>query len=255
LLRRRLFQIVFAVSLLAGAGAALAEPKIGAGEKVVNDVSRELSGETGPLKAGDAIFRNETIRSGAESSAKLVFIDKSVARVMPGSTLILNEDVYEGPVEVAEAAAAAKARMQVTLTRGVFRFTTGALEKTAYRITTPTAEVGVSGTVLDFEASQTRTRVTLVEGRAIVCPRRPEATFEAQRRACAKSPGNGARCDCVSLDFPGATAVVVHTARGNRARASATPVNLAAACAGSSACLDVLSDRPAGFPAGGLCGH
>ena len=41
-------------------------------------------------------------------------------------------------------------KMTVNLAKGVFRFTTGALDKKAYQITTPTAAIGVRGTVLDI---------------------------------------------------------------------------------------------------------
>jgi hypothetical protein len=254
-LNRRFFQIIFAASALAaGESDALAEPRIGAAEKVVNEVSRELAGEAGRLANGDAIFRNETIRTGPDSSAKLVFVDRSVARVLPGSTLILNEDVYEGPAE--EAQGAVKPKMQVTLTHGVFRFTTGALDKPAYRITTVNAEIGVNGTVLDIEVRDVETRVTLVEGRAIVCPRKAKASFEAQRQACGAGAA-GAKCDCVRLDMPGETAEVVGTAgSATVTRQSATPVNLAAACAGSGECTDLLTSRTASrLPGGALCGH
>ena len=63
-------------------------------------------------------------------------------------------------------------KMTVNLAKGVFRFTTGALDKKAYEITTPTAAIGVRGTVLDIAVQGASTRVTLVEGQALVCPRR-----------------------------------------------------------------------------------
>ena len=40
--------------------------------------------------------------------------------------------------------------MAVNLAKGVFRFTTGALDKRAYMISTPSAAIGVRGTVLDI---------------------------------------------------------------------------------------------------------
>ena len=62
--------------------------------------------------------------------------------------------------------------MTVNLVKGVFRFTTGALDKKAYTISTPTAAIGVRGTVLDIGVQSALTRVTLREGRALLCPRR-----------------------------------------------------------------------------------
>ena len=66
----------------------------------------------------------------------------------------------------------------------MFRFTTGSLHKDAYSITTPTAAIGVRGTVLDISVQGSRTRVTVVEGRALVCPKKKGITFAQQARNC-----------------------------------------------------------------------
>ena len=132
----------------------------------------------------------------------------------PGSETTLDEFVYSGPTELPSAQ-----KMQVSLTRGVFRFTTGTLDKKAYLISTQVASIAVQGTVLDIDVGSGLTRVTLVEGRALVCPRRPGVTFEQQRRACAKAPGGrqAPGCDCVELNDPGQTAEVT-TAGGSNSR-------------------------------------
>ena len=44
-------------------------------------------------------------------------------------------------------------KMTVNLAKGIFRFTTGALDKRAYQINTPTAAIGVRGTVLDIDCA------------------------------------------------------------------------------------------------------
>ena len=101
-------------------------------------------------------------------------------------------------------------KMTVNLAKGVFRFTTGALDKKAYQITTPTAAIGVRGTVLDIGVESADTRVTLVEGQALVCPRRAGVSFSQQERNCARAAGGagGPRCDCVDLRNVGQTAQV-----------------------------------------------
>jgi hypothetical protein len=52
--------------------------------------------------------------------------------------------------------------------------------------------------------------VTLVEGQALVCPRRPGVSFAQQERNCTKAAGGvgGAHCDCVELKNVGQTAQV-----------------------------------------------
>ena len=157
--------------------------------------------------------------------------------------------------------------MSVNLARGIFRFTTGALDKNAYRISTPTAVTGVRGTVLDIDVRSAQSRVTLVEGQAIVCPRKAGITFEQQVRNCTKPTGGfgGPRCDCVNLNNAGQTARVTKTAAGNQAGLSSTPVDFASLCAGDAALCTgsryaASSTRLAGaiigkFPSRSLCGH
>jgi hypothetical protein len=256
---RRILGIVFALCALAGGGAAaLADPKIGSVAAVVNDVSRELAGDKSALKAGDAVFRNEIVRTAAASKVKLTFLDSTNLVVGPSSEMTLDEFVYAGPTAPPEEQA--KQKVQVSLTRGVFRFTTGSLEKKAYLISTPVASVAVQGTVLDIDALEANSRVTLVEGKALVCARKPGVTFEQQRRACGKGAPRGAHCDCIGLDIPGSTAAVVRTASGeNRAMVSASAVDATAMCAGSFCSGGgSLASRLGGsgrFPAGALCGH
>ena len=177
----------------------------------------------------------------------------------PVSRVTLDRFVYSGGATGQE--------LTVNLAKGVFRFTTGTLDKKAYVISTPTASIGVRGTVLDIDARSAQSRITLVEGRALVCPRRPGITFDQQRRNCerAAAGARGARCDCVDLDHAGQTALVKKTAGGDRASLTATPVNFASLCAGDAALCSGATYASlsgplgggggGGFPSGALCGH
>ena len=243
---------------LAGAGeTARAQQKIGSTAAVINDVTRELSGAVSPLKAGDAVFRNEIVRTVAASKAKLLFLDSTNLVIGPGSETTLDEFVYSGPTELPSAQ-----KMQVSLTRGVFRFTTGTLDKKAYLISTPASSVTVQGTVLDIDVASGLTRVTLVAGRALVCPRRPGVSFEQQRRNCER-PANGRQssCECVDLNSPGQTADVKAAVHGaNHASRSSTPIDFAPVCAETPTSFCSVQRfasavRATGFPRGALCGH
>ena len=117
----------------------------------------------------------------------------------------------------------------VTLAKGVFRFTTGSLKKSAYTVTTPTAVIGVRGTVLDIGVNADRTRVTLREGGALVCPRKKGISFEQQARKCEK--GHSSHCDCADLTVVGQTA---ETSNGSsHAVLVPTPVQFANFCSGA----------------------
>ena len=117
----------------------------------------------------------------------------------------------------------------VTLAKGVFRFTTGSLKKSAYTVTTPTAVIGVRGTVFDADVNAHRTRVTLREGGALVCPRKKGITFEQQARKCEK--GHSSHCDCADLTVVGQTAQVSKDA--SNAVLVPTPVQFANFCSGA----------------------
>jgi len=204
-LRRLQYILITVCAFAAGVGGAAAQEHIGSAAAAHNDVTRELAGAAAPLAAGDSVFRNEVVRTGTDSTAKLVFLDSTNLGVGPISRVTLDQFVYVGESN--------GQKMTVNLAKGVFRFTTGALDKKAYEITTPTAAIGVRGTILDIAVQGPDTRVTLVEGQALVCPRRPGVSFSQQERNCAKAAGGvgGAHCDCVELKNVGQTAQVKKT--------------------------------------------
>ena len=174
------------------------ELDIGSAAVAHNDVTRDLGGAMAPLAVGDSVFRNELVRTGVDSTAKLVFLDSTNLGVGPTSSVKLDKFVYVGESN--------GQKMTVNLAKGVFRFTTGVLDKKAYEITTPTAAIGVRGTVLDIAVQGPDTRVTLVEGQALVCPRRSGVSFaqldflagDAQEKLTAMM---GGRADVVLSDM------------------------------------------------------
>lgn len=237
-------------ALAAGAEGARAQEHIGSTAVAHNEVTRDLGGAMGPLTAGDTVYRNEVVRTGADSTAKLVFLDSTNLGVGPVSRVRLDQFVYVGEAN--------GQKMAVNLAKGVFRFTTGALDKKAYTISTPTAGIGVRGTVLDIRVQGALTRVTLVEGQALVCPRRPGITFEQQTRNCGRA-ARGPRCECVDLANVGQTAQVKKSGGSNQASLTSTPVNFASLCAGDSSLCSGSSyasaDQSGGFASGVLCGR
>ena len=72
------------------ASAMAAQQNIGATETVKNQVSRELAGAAARLNAGDPVFRNEIVKTGQESTAKLVFLDSTNLAVGPISRVVLD---------------------------------------------------------------------------------------------------------------------------------------------------------------------
>jgi hypothetical protein len=205
------------------APAFAAAPNIGATETVKNDVSHELAGASGKLNQGDPVYRSEIVKTGQQSTAKLVFLDSTNLAVGPISRVVLDRFVYEG--------AESGQTVAVKLSKGLFRFTTGALDKNAYSVTTPTAAIGVRGTVLDIAVTGARTRVTLREGRAIVCPVAKGAAFEQLARDC--THGKGRHCDCTDLAQVGETVEVSRNGAGRTFQAlTPAAVDFASLCSG-----------------------
>ena len=210
--------------VLAATPALAAQQNIGATETVKNQVSREIAGAAGRLNAGDPVFRNEIVKTGQESTAKLVFLDSTNLAVGPISRVVLDRFVYEG--------AESGQTVAVKLSKGLFRFTTGALDKNAYSVTTPTAAIGVRGTVLDISVQALKTRVTLREGQVIVCPIDKGTAFEQLARDC--SHGKGRNCHCTGLDQPGETVEVSRALGSSRTTQtlSTVAVNFQPFCSG-----------------------
>ena len=180
LLRVHVLSILVALTggiVLAPAGYA---QTIGVAATVRNDVAQVKGASALPISMGENVVRNEVVRTGADSSTKLVFSDSTNLAVGPVSRVTLDRFVFAGEGNYREAT--------VNLVRGAFRFSTGSSDKRAYKINTPVATIGVRGTELDILSERARTVATLNEGQAIVCTR-----------------GGG---KCVTLSNPGDTAVV-----------------------------------------------
>ena len=209
-------------AVLIGAAHA-AQPNIGATETAKNEVSRELAGAAARLNTGDPVFRDEVVKTGQDSTAKLVFLDSTNLAVGPISRVVLDKFVYEE--------GGSGQTVAVKLSKGLFRFTTGALDKNAYSVTTPTAAIGVRGTVLDISVVGSRTRVTLREGKAIVCPVEKGSAFEQLARDCTQ--GKGGNCRCTQLDQVGETVETSRKGSGPTTQTlTAAAVNFAALCSG-----------------------
>jgi hypothetical protein len=143
---------------------ANAQQRIGAATSVSNTVIRVHAGGTSNLEPGFSVYRNETVRTGQRSAAKLVFLDETNLAIGPESSVVLDNFVFSSSTSTQA--------LSVNLARGVFRFSTGILDKRAYKLNTSVATIGVRGTLLDIGSGPNWTRVTLVDnGAALVCTR------------------------------------------------------------------------------------
>src|SRR4051794_29401468 len=201
----------FIASMLAAALSGIATPnahaqeRIGRAAVVRNDVS-QVSPRVVRISTGDEVFRDETVRTAADSDAKFVLRDDTNLSLGPSSTLKLDRAVFSGQTSAGDIA--------VKLSTGAFRFITGNSAKESYKIVTPLATIGVRGTTLDFLNQRARNIVVLQDGRARVC----------------------AAGQCVDLLNPGDTAIItLSNGKIQVGKTSSPPWTFASACVANSA--------------------
>src|SRR3978361_1726984 len=148
----------------------------------------------GQNRVGDAGRPNEVVPPGLDSAARLVMADSTNLSLGPSATIKLDRTVFDDEHSYRDIA--------IRLTTGAFRFVTGHSEKTAYKITTPIATIGVRGTTLDILSQRGKTTVVLQDGASRVC------TLNFQ---------------CIELTQPGETAVITSAGGNTRVQKTNTP--------------------------------
>ena len=134
-------RIVAVLILALQAAAAGAEPKIGVASAARNQVQGLLAGGARPLAAGSDVFANETVRTGDDSLAQLLFLDETTLSVGARSEVKLDRFVYNPDRK--------SGNVVLEASRGAFRFVSGSQNPTNYTIKTPLATIGVRGTIVD----------------------------------------------------------------------------------------------------------
>jgi hypothetical protein len=227
---RRCVLLAFASCLAASVAAprAHAQTRIGEAAIIKNEVVNATS--SAQINVGDGVLRDETVRTGADSAARLVMADSTNLSLGANASLKLDRSVFNDEHSYHDIA--------IRLTTGAFRFVTGHSEKTAYKITTPLATIGVRGTILDILSQRGSSTVVLQEGAATVC------TLSYQ---------------CIQLTQPGDTAIITLTnGKVTIQKASTTPWTFAATCAsaaGLCTITDFASATTPNDPDAMLCGR
>jgi hypothetical protein len=145
---------VAAALMLAGATPALAS-KIGVASAIKNDVQGSNSRA---LSVGSDLFTNERVRTGVESTAQFLFLDKTSLSIGPQAELTLDKFVYNPSRGSGEVV--------LNSVKGAFRFVSGSQDPRHYTIKTPVATLGVRGTVVDYLVQNGKAVFILVQGSA-----------------------------------------------------------------------------------------
>ena len=123
---------------------------------IKNQVVRVTGSAANQINVGDSVLRDEVVRTGLDSAARLVMADSTNLSLGPNATITLDRTVFNDEHSYRDIA--------IRLTTGAFRFVTGHSEKAAYKITTSLATIGVRGTILDILSQRGKTTVVLQEG-------------------------------------------------------------------------------------------
>ena len=137
---------------------ALAAEKVG----VAVDITVQVSGQGGAFARGDAIHRDESIRTNASGVGAFQFVDGTKLAVGPNSTVVIDKYVFAGGDTVK--------KLTLGATKGTLRWISGKSDHSAYKITTPSGTLGVRGTAFDvYVGANGVTAVTLLSGSAQFC--------------------------------------------------------------------------------------
>jgi FecR protein len=137
-------------------------PEVGRTIVVKNEVTIEAGDERHPLEKGAIVHQNEAVLTSKSASAEIELLDKTKLAVGPDAKIVLDKLIFDP--------GAAAGSISVNLSKGAFRFVTGVSPKASYEIKTPTATMGVHGTVFDvYVAGNGETVVLLHEGSVDVC--------------------------------------------------------------------------------------
>jgi hypothetical protein len=99
-------------------------------------------GQQRPLARGAELDTGDTVRTGSDGRAQIRFTDGSYVSLQPNTDFAISDYRYDGRTDGSE-------RGFYGLVRGAMRTVTGAIgrvNRNAYRVTTPTATVGIRGT-------------------------------------------------------------------------------------------------------------
>ncbi len=112
---------------------------IGRVEKVVGDVTVMRNGVAVALHVGDAVYKNDVVQTGSDSSAGIGFPDGTALNLVSNTRMALNDYVYDPNGSSNDAL--------FNLVQGGFAFVAGKVAHTGdMKIGTPVATMGIRGT-------------------------------------------------------------------------------------------------------------
>lgn len=194
--------VIGLLAFASGQVMAVEKTTIGNAKTVVRTVTGTLDANLRHIQLLDDIYHNELIETGDESATEFVFLDETKLALGPNSSLVLDRFVYDPEPD--------KASFVMTATAGVFRFVSGKLPKKSYEIHTPTATIGIRGTVFSFviipadrQGGLAKVNVTVEQGVAEITSCRGEQV-SLVRPGASTTVSMSADGSCTAPTLPGA---------------------------------------------------
>jgi len=135
---------------------------IGVTAEIENLVTGTVNGINRPVGKDDPVYLDERLSSQADATGQFILHDDTRLALAPNSELTLDRFIYDP--------ARSGGEVVISAVRGAFRFISGKAGKSAYKIKTPTATIGVRGTTFDWYVDENgEAAVGLVDGGVDVC--------------------------------------------------------------------------------------
>jgi hypothetical protein len=151
-----------AILVASAMAAGEAEPEVGTAVLIKKTVTGMLGTNERPIETGVRVHRNELIRTGPQAQAELKLDDNTKLALGPETELRLDE--------YAVASGGGAPSIGLKFIKGTLRFLTGSNASESYKIETPSATIGVRGTVFDvYIGPSGDTFVLLHKGEVEVC--------------------------------------------------------------------------------------
>lgn len=152
---------ILASLALAPAAQAATAPQIGTTAVTKNSVTGLLGKDQRKLKRGDRVHQDESIATGRDAGAQILFQDETALTMGPDSRVTLDKLVYDPNKKTGQ--------MTIRAVTGAFRFVTGSGPKEGYKIETPVGTIGVRGSIFQFWIRGQQLILQLDEGGAYFC--------------------------------------------------------------------------------------
>lgn len=168
--------LVVSMTVVPGPGATAALEPSGVAVAVIQSSAVEGADGRQVLQTDAPLYSGDRITTGDIGETQVRFRDDTKLVVGPNSSIVIDAFVFNDDSTARQ--------VSINAVRGAFRFFSGVSRKDAYAIITPTATIGVRGTVFDLtvDPRDSTTYVAQLEGRTIICPRRENEKVDPKRR-------------------------------------------------------------------------